>query len=443
MSKALAIASVTYVLKDLLHSGLIDQDVMGTLGGNVIVTALPLDLIDPSDPNQPSQLNLFMYKVTPNQGWSNVGLPSHSATGERLTNPPLALDLHYFLSAHGVHELHGEILMGYGMQILHETPVLARDAIRKALAPSGGGLPPELQVLSTSELAEQVEQIKITPEFLNTEEISKLWAAFQAKYRPTAAYQATVVLIEGHKSTKSALPVRSRKIYAVPFKYPLIEKIKSQANPGSPIIENQAILGGYNLVVAGKQLKGDALLVNVGGIEVTPAIGDINDTQIIFPLPVNLHAGVQGVQVIHQKLMGSPPLPHRGVESNVAAFVLSPRIEAINVSNVQTAGNNLHSADLSLTVKPALGETQRVLLLLNELKPAPLSPPETSPPLSYSFSAPPMAVLSPPAPTENITIPISGVSAGTYLVRVQVDGAESPLGTDWAGQYDSPQVTIP
>lgn len=447
MSSALAIASVTHVLKDLLNNGLIDPDLSSTLG-NVMVTALQPDRIDITAPEQPSRLNLYMYRVTPNQGWRNVGLPSRDGQGDRLTNPPLALDLHYLLTAYGVDDLHSEILLGYGMQLLHEIPVLARDAIRRSLSPqtivSGGGLPPELQALQTSELAEQIEQIKITPESLSTEEISKLWAAFQAKYRPSSAYQAAVVLIESRRSTKSALPVRGRMIYAMPFRQPMIEKIMSQANPGGPIMENQPILEGYNLVVAGKQLRGDDLLVNVGGIEVTPATGDINDTQIIFPLPAALNAGVQGVQVIHRTLMGLPPTPHRGVESNVGAFVLSPRIETINVLNVQAVGNNLHSADLNLTVKPAVGNRQRVVLLLNEYTSGPLSPPVVAAqPLSYSFSAPPMAVLSPPGPTDNITIPISGVRAGTYLARIQVDGAESPLGTDSAGRYDSPQVTIP
>lgn len=65
-----------------------------------------------------------------------------------------------------------------------------------------------------------------------------------------------------------------------------------------------------------------------------------------------------------------------------------------------------------------------------------------TPPLSYSFGASPAAVLSPPAPAENITFPISGVRAGTYLARIRVDGAESPLGTDPDGLYNSPQVTI-
>ncbi|MCD4790086.1 MAG: DUF4255 domain-containing protein [Bacteroidales bacterium] len=446
MSNALAIASVTHVLKDLLNNGLIDHDVTGATGGNVNVTALPPDRIDITETGQ-SQLNLFMYRATPNLGWSNVGFPSLNSQGERIANPPLPIDLHYLLTAYGVNELHSEILLGYGMQLLHETPALGRDAIRTSLAPpssvSGVGLPPELQALSTSELAEQVEQIKIVPEILSTEEISKLWAAFGAKYRPTAAYLVSVVLIESKKSTKSALPVKERMIYVLPFRKPEIENIFSQKDSSSPIVENQKILSEYNIVLKGKQLQGEFVEINISGYFVSPNINDIDDKQIIVQLPSSLPAGIQGAQVIHQNYMGSPPEPHRGVESNVAAFVLSPFIETKIVTNVQGTGDDLRSADIKLTVKPAIGETQRVILLMNEIKPDIVSPPDTSPPLSYSFQAPSMALLSPPAPTENITIHISGVKAGTYLIRIQVDGAESPLETDASGKYDEPQVTIP
>ena len=46
-------------------------------------------------------------------------------------------------------------------------------------------LPESLRALANSSLAEQLEQIKLTPDTLGAEEISKLWAAFQSKYRPT------------------------------------------------------------------------------------------------------------------------------------------------------------------------------------------------------------------------------------------------------------------
>ncbi|MBD0326353.1 MAG: DUF4255 domain-containing protein, partial [Pyrinomonadaceae bacterium] len=87
MSTALAIASVTAVLKDLLHNGLIDHDLVSSLG-DVLVSALPPDRIDISETTGNSQLNLFLYQVTPNTGWRNVGLPSRDGRGERLTNPP-------------------------------------------------------------------------------------------------------------------------------------------------------------------------------------------------------------------------------------------------------------------------------------------------------------------------------------------------------------------
>jgi hypothetical protein len=455
MSNALAIASVTAVLKDLLNNRLIDHNASATLG-NVTVTALPPDRINTQAQNQTSQVNLFLYQVTPNTGWRNVGLPSRNHQGERITNAPLALNLHYLLTAYGALEFHSEILLGYAMQLLHETPVLTRNAIRTALAPpsmvtGGSGLPAPLRALFNSELAEQVEQIKITPETLNTEEISRMWTAFQSHYRPSAAYQASVVLIESKQSTKSTLPVRARKIYAVPFIHPVIEEIKSQATPADPIVSNQPILPGYNLVLAGTDLKSDFVRVNAGGIETTPGANNVTPNQIILAIPPALKAGVQGVQVLHLRNLGSPPALHRGVESNLAAFVLRPEIQAINVNNVQGAGTNPRSADITLTVNPPIGDEQRVALLLNEFLPL-SSPPLTSPPTvrkaeAYSFIAPSRITLSPPSgppgSSTSITIPVKGVKTGDYLVRIQVDGAESPLDTDASGQYVDPQVTIP
>lgn len=443
MSTALAIASVTQVLKDLLNNGLIDHDVTGAIGGNVTVSALPPDRIDTGETKESSQLNLFMYQATFNSGWRNQGLPSHNSRGERIQNPPLALDLHYLLTAYGSAELHHEILLGYGMQLLHETPVLVRDAIRRSLAlpttVNGTGLPANLTALSTSELAEQIEQIKITPETMNTEEMSRLWTAFGAKYRPNAAYRVTVVLIESRKSAKTALPVQERIIYVIPFKGATIEKISSKATLNAVVVENQKILSGYFLLISGGELKGEIVTVNINGSEIVPAATDITDTQITIQLPNNLQSGIHGVQVIHKIAMGSPPLPHQSASSNVQAFVLSPSIiEPINVENPQGSGNALRSADIKLTVDPAIKETQRIILLLNEFQ-----APAGEIPMAYSFPAPVITPHNPPLLLNDITIPVSGVKAGIYLVRIQVDGAESPLQVDAAFNYNAPRVTMP
>jgi hypothetical protein len=434
VTSALGLAAVTAVLKDLLNNGLIDHDAGSTVGA-ISVTSLPPDRIPVTTGQEQSQLNLFLYTVTPNIGWLNEGLPSMNGRGNPVSNPPLALDLHYLLTAYAADELHAEILLGYGMQLLHETPVLTRDAVRTALAPplpvpGGGDLPPALQALTTSELAEQVELIKITPEPMSTEDMSKVWAALQAHYRPTAAYRASVVLIESRRSTRRPLPVRDRNLYVVPFRHPEIDRVVAQAGETEPIVS------GSTVVLEGQRLSAPATRVNAGGIDVEPL--QVTDRAVVVRLPAGLHAGVQGVQVVQPHQMGTPPTPHRGVESNAAAFVLRPRVTASvsNVTSTTASGVTLRSADVTLDLVPDVGRPQRVVLLLNELRPA-----SAGAPRAYSFVVPPRP---PTDPTEvsSLTVAVSGIVPGTYLVRVQVDGAESTLDTDADGLLASPQVTI-
>jgi hypothetical protein len=450
MSNALAIASVTAVLRDLLNNGLIDSNISSVIG-NVVVSTLAPDRIDITSTDQQSQLNLFLYQVTPNASWRNVGLPARNAAGERISNPPLALNLHYLLTAYGAQDLHAEILLGYGMQLFHETPVLPRKAIRTSLqnpaqVGAGSGLPAAMQALFTSELAEQVEQIKIAPETLNTEEISRMWSAFQAHYRPTVAYQASVVLIESKQSIKMALPVAERAVHVFPFNQPVIEEIRSQVKTGDPIVINQPILPGQNLVLVGHQFSGSDVVVDVGGIEVQPADGDVTPSQIIVPIPAGLKPGVHGVRVIQQKAMGKPELPHRMFESNVAAFVLRPVIDEVSISFAAGPGDFPIDGTVLFKLDPPVGDSQSVVLILNELAPN-VSPPVASSGASFSFVAPSRTnvspPLSPPDSTQNFAIPIRGVKVGTYLLRVQVDGAESPLIANVnTGQYVEPQVEI-
>lgn len=201
MSNALGIAAVTAVLKDLLKTGIADRALTGIVG-EVIVSALPPDRLLVEGQPETGRLNLFMYKVTPNQGWRNAAVPARDAAGQRIGSPPLALDLHYLVTAYGAAEFEGEILLGYAMQILHDTPVLTRESIRRTLAPAvsmtpGGAVP--LSGLIASELAEQAEQIRITPQTTSAEEMSNLWAAIRSHYRPSAAYLASVVMIESRR----------------------------------------------------------------------------------------------------------------------------------------------------------------------------------------------------------------------------------------------------
>jgi hypothetical protein len=213
MSNALAIASVTRLLKDLLNNTLINGDISGDIGTDVIVTALPPDrALDRMRDEAPSQLNLYLHRITPNPALSTADLPTRDARGTIVRRPRLALDLHYLLTAYTNQELHGEILLGYAMEMFHETPILARNMVRAALQGGVNGtiLPPVFQAVDPARLADQLELIKITPQTLSMDDMSKLWTAFQTNYRTTVAYIVSVVLIERGLPASTPLPVLSR-----------------------------------------------------------------------------------------------------------------------------------------------------------------------------------------------------------------------------------------
>ena len=43
--------------------------------------------------------------------------------------------------------------------------------------------------------------MSVSPEFTSSEEMSRLWSALQARYRPSATYKVSTVLLEADKET--------------------------------------------------------------------------------------------------------------------------------------------------------------------------------------------------------------------------------------------------
>ncbi len=420
MSNFLAIATVTAALRRTLQTAL-NIDVPGAT-----VTTVRLD---PSGAGVPTTgVNICLYQATLNASLRNADMPNRSSDGRLIQLPRVALDLHYLLTFYGDdNDLKPQRLLGSVVRTLHIRPILTRQMITSTIEDTT-----TFPSLQNSNLADALETVKFTPATLSLEELSKLWSIFfQTPYRLSVAYTGTVVLIESDESPQSPLLVRGRNLYVVPFHQPVIEKILPAEGADNTIVADST------LVIMGKKLRGDVTLVRIDGVEVPPAPREITEEQITIPVPAGLYAGVQGLQVIHRMLMGTPPVTHKGVESNLAAFVLHPAItDTITVTNLKGTDSAPRSADLTIKLKPIIGKEQRVALLLNEIS--------ISEAASYTFVAE-----SRDTDTNTITISISGVKAAYYLVRVQVDGAESPLVTDTDensptyNQYIGPKVEIP
>ena len=418
MSNALAIAAVTAVLKKLLEDWLIQQPDISVVG-NVSVTALPPDRVEPNNGNEGAGLNIYLYHTASNPAWRNVDLPSYDGSGRRQTNPPLALDLYYLITAYGKDPLDMEMLLGYAAQLFHEMPALSRQDISHWLIPSSSGPTANREnALQASGLAEQADLIRLTPHPLSTEEISKLWTAFQAKYRPSLAYKASVVLIEAEEPTRAALPVRERRVHVLPMQRPLIHAVAPQF-----------VQSGDVLTLQGQNLRGDPTLVRFGATVVEPPTEDVRDRQIAVTVPADLLAGVQAVQVVHPLDFGTDEEPHRGFESNAVAFMLIPQITTALPVTVAAGGT------LTLDFSPSIGRTQSVALLIGDQTiEIPLRDP-AGPEISASLDF--------PIPDDPDKLP-----AGNYLLRVRVDGAESRLLVDEDetssnyGHYIGPTVAI-
>jgi hypothetical protein len=403
MSTALAVAGVTAVLRSLLDSWLSEQNAAAALGGgNPDVTAVAPDTIELAGPNAGPRLNLFLHHVSSNAGWSNVDLPSSDSGGDRTTSPPLALDLHYLLTAYGPAELQAEVLLGLGMQRLHLVPVLGRGDIEARLpAPLRG-----------SALGRQVELIKITPEPIGTEELSKLWTALQAHYRPSAGYQVSVVLIEAQQPAVSSRPVltrgpvdpatgQERGIISLPSVGPALPLLAAVAGPdGQPTASlGQTVeLSGVNLGGSGRSVLLESRLLSVA--QAIPALPNTPDDVLRFTLP---NAPVQlpvGVYTVRARL--TSPGAAGPCETNELVLAVLPQILA---ATSPVAPNGQGVATIGIMVKPQIRPFQQVALLLGG----------RAIPADTHLAA-----------TANLTFRVPNATAGAYLAALRVDGLETP-----------------
>ena len=468
MSNALAIATVTATLKEVLQ-----ESATYIVNGAEVTTFRPQQMENQNGNNNSARINIYLYQIVPNTALRTADLPTRRNDGTLIQLPQSAWDLHYLFSFYGEEStLEAQRLLGSTVDVLHSQPFLSRNKIRSIINNNANGNNP---FLTNSNLHEQVESIKFVPLILNLEELSKVWSVFfQTTYSLSVAYQASVVLIEARDIARPTLPVRDRNIQIIGLRQPLIETIEPQ------MLTKEQIL-----TIRGQMLQGEVTQVKLDEVTVEETdFISLSNSEIQIALPDGLVAGVNSVQVLHlvdmsssSQLELSPPELRSGFESNVAAFVLRPAIaEAGDGSNeiqvlanqpdfdqeFPTANPNDPGNRLTVAVEPPVlrvqlnliaRRRQQILLLLNEIVD------DTVERLAqfYNFSSPalllpegqiPSAVPIEEQQSDTLVFSITGVQSGEYLVRVKIDGAESLLTVDsdrnssTFNQYVAPTVTI-
>lgn len=353
------------------------------------------------------QINIFLYSTHYNTALSNFPMPGEARSGEH-AHPPLPLVLKYLITAYGSNDddISGQQLLGQAMSLLHDHPLLGPSDII--------GITPD------SDLQNQIERVRITPDPMSLDDMSKLWSSFQsAEYRLSVSYEVSVVLIESNRPQSAALPVLRR---GADDRGPNVV-----VGPGPSIsglrFQNQkpAAEQGDSVTLLGDGLTNEDTVVRFthprldDPIEVRPAFS-ADGSEMVVQLPQladdpdvgsKWPAGFYSLSVVSQP-SGAPAR-----SSNRVSMPLSPIIDSVTPPNAP-AGNVV----LTIQCLPQIRDGQRVRLLFGDRTIAP-----------DSIVTP----NNPSAPTTLTCTVIDAVArAAPYVLRLRVDGVDS-IPVDFSG----------
>ncbi len=131
-----------------------------------------------SDPELTTALSLYLYRISVSEHLRNV-----RPRGER--SSPLALDLHYLLTAWASSADAEQTLMAWAMRTLHDFPILDSSTL-----PTDGGWAND-------------EVLHIAPEELSHEDMMRVWDAVAPTYRLSYSYVVRVVLVDSERPDDS------------------------------------------------------------------------------------------------------------------------------------------------------------------------------------------------------------------------------------------------
>jgi hypothetical protein len=421
MSNSRAIAAVTATIRSLIERGFdpakdinADPLLQGTS-----VTMQPPDEARGANPPE-RQLNLYLYQVMPSAAYRNADVPRQLRPGET-GQPPLALNLYYLLTAYAIDDQQpvSHRILGRAMAVLNDHPLLGRREIETAFPNSG--------------LSDQFERIRLSLQPLALEDIFKLWSGFQTHYRLSAAYEATVVLIDSTRPSSAPMPVLQRgpddqgNTSSAGVSLPIIKTIRL------PRAQSSASLGD-ELLITGQNLEG------IESVRFTLVNPRPNGVAPILLLPPAVETTEEGIKVTLPNDAAASELWSAGFytvavvvtrngqpwSSNELPLSLAPSIVNIAPGNV-VARDPQGDVTITLTCKPhvrlarvddvTMRFDQQVALLLGTARQILPQPP------------PPPPVPPDPAPVSTnqlvFTFHMEPAEVGQYLVRLRVDGVDS------------------
>lgn len=258
MSASTAIGMVGESLIDFLESEM------------SILPQVNVTLLAPDEPGGGNRrVNLFLYKVVENCFLKNAHWQVSRTDSRQITPPPLSLSLFYLMTAYAPSDpqtgnASAHEILGDAMRVFYQDPIV-----------------PDIYLVPG--LSDAREQLKISQNQVDLDELSKVWTTFGEPYRLSVSYEISVVQLDQFPDAVQTMATRVTSIgvpeIAAPFNPPAVDRMFPTRGPagsvvtfsganldnwqayvrmfGRRIVEAQVIIGdSFDVTVPGDLLQG-------------------------------------------------------------------------------------------------------------------------------------------------------------------------------------------
>ena len=263
MSASTAIGMVSASLRNLL------------VGEMRLTPTVDVTVLAPDETAGARRINLFLYKLTDNPFLKNQDWTLQPGTPDRIVAAPLSLSLFYLLTPYAPNDpvtgnATAHEILGEAMRVFYENPVVPPSYLEPGLLGAR-------------------EQLQISGDAVDPEELSRVWSTFSQPFRLSVLYQVSTVQLDRRTEHSRPVPGRVRRIgvpeVRAPFRPPTVSGMSPAAGaPGSTLTFSGAHLVGWHADVA------------VGNRRVL-AGEPLEDDSFTAALPAGLEPGFHDVRV--------------------------------------------------------------------------------------------------------------------------------------------------
>jgi len=326
MSDARAIEAVTETMRSIVDAG-----IKRVSAGARAIAAPPHEVATSME----QRVNVFLYRTQVDGALRNTD-PTNLLPGE-VGRPALPLILHYLLTPYAPdgNDLLAHRLLGGALQALHSHERLSRRDL--------------LDLAPWSDVAQQVEQVRIFWQPLDEKDMYSLWSVFQAPYRLSAAFEVRVVQIDSRVRGPAPVPVLERRLgdsgsgVAATVEVAELDRVVPQHGQPAPLTQEPVELHG-------RSLQADKVVVAIGHpalaapVDVAPELATAR--MVRFKLPGSVPAGLASVWLRASSAAGDVEWT-----TNRLPLLVAPTITSQLPMNVVRANGR---AEITLSFRPRL-----------------------------------------------------------------------------------------